>query len=109
MREIERTAPNAARAAAAYPVAPRELLAAARRAVERLPRWPLESCDENELRAVRRTRVFRFADEVVVRAGGTAGGSRAELESASRIGAYDLGQNRRNLLEFLDAVGREIS
>jgi hypothetical protein len=52
MREIERTAPNAARAAAAYPVAQRELLAAARRAVERLPRWTLESCDENELTAV---------------------------------------------------------
>jgi uncharacterized protein (DUF1499 family) len=61
---------------------------------------------------VRRTRLFRFADDVRVGCSGRQDGggetARATFESASRLGRYDLGQNGRNLRELLGAVEEEI-
>lgn len=109
MPEIERPTQNSARTTREYPVPPEELHATLRRAVENLSGWTLESVDEAGLRAVRKTRVFRFRDDVEARVETTGGGSRVELSSASRLGRSDLGQNPRNLRELLDAVEREIT
>jgi uncharacterized protein (DUF1499 family) len=109
MSDFERPTPNSARAARAYSVGPQKLLDAVRRAVEGLPRWTLEGEDEKELRAVRRTRLLRFQDDVIVRVRPRGGGSEARFESRSRVGKGDLGQNPRNLEELLAAVNRELS
>jgi uncharacterized protein (DUF1499 family) len=108
MEAPERTGPNSARASRTYNLPPEEVLAAAERAVTRLPRWRVESSDGRSLKAVRTTRVFRFRDDVELRAKSEAGGTRLELNSASRVGRNDLGQNRRNLAELLAALDREV-
>jgi len=103
---MDRPTPNSARAARTYPVDPGRLLSAVRRAVEGLPRWRLAATEEAEVRAVRRTRLFRFEDDVTARVFPHPNGARLELTSASRLGKGDLGQNPRNLEELLGAVDR---
>ncbi len=105
---IERLTPNAARAVRTYPLGPEELLAAVGWAVQRLPRWTVESVDGTDLRAVRTTRLLRFEDDLAVRVTAHEGGARAEFSSASRVGTSDLGQNPRNLRGLLEALGREL-
>ena len=67
LKDRERPTPNSARAARTYPVAPERLLSDVRRAVEGLPRWSLEASEGNEVGATRKTRLFRFADDVTAR------------------------------------------
>jgi uncharacterized protein (DUF1499 family) len=87
---------------------PREALAAVRSAVERLPRWRVESIDPDllTLRAVRRTRLFRLEDDITIHLEANGRGSRVHARSQSRVGTGDLGQNRRNLLELFAALDR---
>ncbi len=108
MTKIERPTPNSARASRTYPVDPGRLLAAVRRAVGELPRWRLGDSAENEVQAVRTTRLFRFRDDVTARVTPAPDGARLELTSASRVGKGDLGQNPRNIKELLRAVDREV-
>lgn len=109
MREFERPSPNSARATVTYERSLSEVLSAVGRAIERLPRWSMVAATETErLHAVRETRLLRFKDDVTIRVLPDNGGARMELESASRIGKGDLGQNPRNLQELLDAVDREL-
>lgn len=109
MTEIERTSPNSSRAVGSYDVSPDRLLAATRRAIERLPRWNGETYGADSLKAVRKTRFLRFKDDVTIRVSEDSEGSaRAEFESASRIGRGDLGQNSRNLKELLGALEKEL-
>jgi uncharacterized protein (DUF1499 family) len=107
LEDRERPTPNSARATRTYPIAPERLLSDVRRAVEGLPRWSLEAADGSEVRAVRKTRLFRFKDDVTARVHPDLDGARLELTSASRLGRGDLGQNPRNLEELLRAVDRE--
>ncbi len=117
MRRPDFESLRSARTARTYPMEPEELLAAIQRAIEHLPRWTLGESEENELRAARETRLFRFEDHVRVRLtprsddalGGAPYGARAEFESASRIGLWDFGQNKRNLRELLGAVDQELA
>jgi uncharacterized protein (DUF1499 family) len=104
---MDRPTPNSARTARTYPVDPGRLLPAVRRAVEGLPRWRLAASEEDEVRAVRKTRPFRFEDDVTARVGPHPDGARLALTSASRLGKGDLGQNPRNLAELLRAADRE--
>lgn len=106
--EIERPSQNSARATRRYPADKNELLAAVRRAADRLPRWMLRDADDAGLALVRSTRLFRFKDDIAVRVFQEEGGTRAEFESASRLGKGDLGQNPRNLQELLGALDREL-
>ena len=108
MNDIERPTPNSARAARTYPVAPERLLAAARRAVETLPRWNVETSGEGEIRAIRATRLLRFRDDIKVRVYAEGTGAGVEITSASRMGKGDLGQNPRNIKELLQALAREV-
>jgi uncharacterized protein (DUF1499 family) len=105
----KRTGPNSAEAARSYPQDPKKVLAAAERAIARLPRWHVESRDADTLGAVRATRLFRFKDDVALRAAPTpSGGTRLVLTSASRVGRNDLGQNPRNLAELLAVLEGEL-
>ena len=108
MNGIERPTPNSARAVRAYPVTPERLLAAARRAVEALPRWNVEASGEGEIRAIRATRLLRFRDDIKVRVYAEGTGAGAEITSTSRTGKGDLGQNPRNIKELLQALAHEV-
>ena len=52
----------------------------------------------------RRTRVFRFIDDITIEFHETTSGVRVEAESRSRVGKGDLGQNPRNLIELSKAL-----
>ncbi len=78
--------------------------------IRTLPRWQVLEVDPHEriIRATRRTRVFRFVDEVTVRLEPLASKVRIHARSQSRIGVGDLGQNRRNLRVLLNAISTRL-
>lgn len=73
-------------------------------AVTGLARWRVEGEPVGELRLVRRTRVFRFADDVTLRFRPAGPGTLVHATSRSRLGKGDLGQNRRNIRELWAAL-----
>jgi len=75
--------------------------------IRTLPRWHVENVDAAAatIQATRRTRLFRFTDDITVRLEATADGTRVRARSQSRLGKADFGQNRRNLLELLALIG----
>jgi len=80
--------------------------------VEALPRWTLVRQDimDGKIFATRQTLVFRFVDDVeirVIRMNEHA--VLLDLFSASRVGKGDLGQNARNIREFLIALDQRIA
>jgi uncharacterized protein (DUF1499 family) len=85
---------------------PAEALARVASAIGSLPRWRVESVDPGAgvLRATRRTRLWRFTDDITVRLEPTAAGTRLHARSQSRLGKGDFGQNRRNLRELFRAL-----
>lgn len=110
------TDPNSlstANTARTYPIAARELARVKEKAIQRLPRWTLARAGEEEVRAVRKTRFLGFADDTTVRLvqsrNGANTNTRAKFVSASRLGSWDLGQNRRHLDEFLLAIDDELT
>jgi len=69
-----------------------------------LPRWRHEGTRGEVIWLTRRTRIFRFVDDIHVIAEPTPQGTRLLLRSASRVGKGDLGQNARNLQELITAL-----
>jgi uncharacterized protein (DUF1499 family) len=88
------------------PLPPAEALARVEAAIGSLPRWRVESTDAaaGTVTATRRTRLFRFTDDVTIRLEPVATWTRVHARSQSRVGASDLGQNRRNVLELFAAL-----
>jgi len=83
---------------------------AALHAVNRLPRWALVAYqpEKGEIRAEARTRLFRFADDVLIRVEAQNGEVVVQVRSASRIGKGDFGQNARNIRAFFDELDRQM-
>lgn len=83
------------------------------RRIERMPRWRVESIDRSApiaiLHATRRTRVWRFIDEIrlAFEPDPRTQGTRMTATSRSRVGKGDLGQNPRNLRELIEAIRRD--
>jgi uncharacterized protein (DUF1499 family) len=109
MTNIERPSRNSARAIRKYPMPTSKLLDALQRAIDKLPRWEIESRNSNVIEATRRTAILRFTDDVTVVVEDTGDGSRALISSASRVGKGDLGQNPRNIETLIEAVDGELS
>jgi uncharacterized protein (DUF1499 family) len=88
------------------PLPPGEALARVEAAVRSLPRWRVEHTDETAgtVTATRRTRLFRFTDDVTIRLEPTPAGTRVHVRSQSRLGKSDLGQNRRSVIELFAAL-----
>jgi uncharacterized protein (DUF1499 family) len=84
------------------PLPPAEALARVESAIRGLPRWQVESIDATAgtIAATRRTRIFRFTDDVTIRLEPIAAGARVHARSKSRVGKSDFGQNRRNVREL---------
>src|SRR5215831_9673674 len=88
------------------PQPPAEALARVEAAVKSLPRWRVETSDAaaGTVAATRRTRLFRFTDDVTIRLEPIPTGTRLHVRSKSRVGRSDFGQNRRNVLELFGAL-----
>lgn len=88
------------------PLPPAEALARVESAIRGLPRWRVETIDATAgtIIATRRTRIFRFTDDITIRLEPTATGTRVHARSKSRVGKGDFGQNRRNVLELFAAL-----
>lgn len=85
----------------------------AERRIDATPRWRVESIDRSApiatLHATRRTRVWRFVDDVrlTFEPDPRSRGTRVKATSRSRVGKGDLGQNPRNLRELVAALRLE--
>lgn len=94
-----------------YPVGADEVRRAFEAAVRGLSRWEVGSSSEAEVTAVRRTRLG-FKDDVSLsldeKRTGAHTNTHAAFRSKSRMGAYDFGQNKRNVQELLEAMDREL-
>ncbi len=107
----------AARQRAAYPdIVPLELAVPPGRAfglamdAARSLGWDLAAADEKEgrIEATDTTFWFGFKDDVVIRVTPTAGGSRIDVRSVSRVGRSDLGTNAKRVRGYINAV-RELA
>lgn len=76
--------------------------------VDAMPRWSVVSVEDNEsartIKLTRTTRLMRFVDDVTVRLEPAGSQTKINAESCSRLGVGDLGQNPRNLEEFVSGV-----
>lgn len=85
---------------------------AVQRVVERLPRWTFVGAGQGpggaEVRAVHRTLVFKFSDDVTVRVRAEGGRTKVSVRSKSRVGKWDFGQNARNVRELLAELDHEL-
>jgi uncharacterized protein (DUF1499 family) len=89
----------------AVPAGLTEAFRLVRRAVATLPRWAEETSSPVGIHLTRRTRLWRFTDDVTVLfAQDGMDRTLIHAESTSRIGKGDLGQNRRNILELWAAI-----
>jgi uncharacterized protein (DUF1499 family) len=87
------------------PLDPDSASAAVAAAVRNLPRWRLIGERDGVIHATRRTRIFRLVDDVFVLLEPAVGGTAVSVQSESRAGRRDLGQNRRNILELWRGLG----
>ncbi len=64
---------------------------------------------EGRISGEARTRLFRFVDDVEIRVTlDPEGWTRVDLTSSSRVGASDLGTNRRRIVRFLRRLDRRL-
>jgi uncharacterized protein (DUF1499 family) len=104
---------SSASTARTYPVEADKLARTVEEAIGELPRWTLMSSSETEVRASRTSRFPSLTHEVTVRLTPSPAGAhtntRAEFRSASRLGLWVLGQNRRNLDELIAEIYRKLT
>ncbi len=77
------------------------------RAMEPLPRWEVVAGRTGVIWITRRTRLG-FVDDIHLLLIPTGDSTVVLARSASRVGWYDLGQNRRNLAEVWGALEKEM-
>jgi uncharacterized protein (DUF1499 family) len=104
---------SSASTARTYPVGAEKLARTVEEAVEELPGWTLTSSSDTEVRASRKSRFPGLSHEVTVcltpSPAGAHTNTRAEFRSASRIGLWELGQNRRNVDELIAEIYRKLT
>ncbi len=75
-----------------------------------LPRWKIVGHDKASgwIQVERRTRVFKFVDDIRIQITEEEeeGTVALDIASQSRVGSGDFGQNARNIREFLAALDR---
>jgi uncharacterized protein (DUF1499 family) len=99
---------------AAYPdlatlqlaVPPEQAFELALRTAREMPSWQVLSDDAGAgvIGAVATSRIFRFADDVVIRVQGDPAGSRVDVRSRSRFGQSDFGVNADRVRAYLNAL-----
>jgi uncharacterized protein (DUF1499 family) len=97
---------NKASADRRYPNALSEVRRAAQEALTSLG-WSWKASSEGGFDAVWTSRVFRFKDDVSVRLH-CASGTLVRVQSVSRQGKFDFGQNRRHVRDFFEDLERHL-
>ena len=92
-----------------YPLPPVQTAHAVVDAIDSLPRWEVVAGKDGVIWATRRTRLFRFVDDVYLLLLPAHDSTVIFARSASRVGAGDLGQNRRNLGELWEAMEKTVN
>jgi uncharacterized protein (DUF1499 family) len=104
---------SSASTARTYPVEAEKLARTVEEAIRELPEWTLTSSSEMKVRASRKSRFPGLAHEVTARftpsSAGAHTNTQAEFRSTSRIGLWDLGQNRWNLDELIAEIYRKLT
>ncbi len=80
---------------------------ASRKALSKLGWHPTPSGADG-FAAVWTSRLFHFKDDVTVDLLPEKGGTRVRVQSVSRVGHYDFGQNARHVNAFFQALQSEI-
>jgi len=108
--ELDEPGGDAELANVVLPVTPVEAMQRIQTVATSLRGWKVVQADleKLQLELTRTTRVLRFVDDIHLRLEIVAGGTRLHGRSQARIGVGDLGQNRRNLLELIRALRREV-
>jgi hypothetical protein len=89
-----------------YPRPLPEVRRAAQQALTNLG-WSWKPAPEGSLDARWTSRIFRFKDDVSVRFH-AVNGTLVRVQSASRIGAFDFGQNARHVHDFFEELERTL-
>jgi Protein of unknown function (DUF1499). len=89
-----------------YPKPLPEVRRAAQQALTSLG-WSWKPSSEGGLDAAWTSRVFRFKDDVSVRLH-CASGALVRVQSVSRRGAFDFGQNARHVSDFFEEIERQL-
>lgn len=92
-----------------YPLSPVQTAHAVVDAIDSLPRWEVVAGKDGVIWATRRTRLFRFVDDIYLLLLPAHDSTVVFVRSASRVGRRDLGQNRRNLGELWAAMERRVN
>jgi len=92
-----------------YPLSPIQTAHAVVDAIESLPRWEVVAGKDGVIWATRRTRLFRFVDDIYLLLLPAHDSTAIFARSASRVGKSDLGQNRRNLGELWEAIQKGVN
>lgn len=92
-----------------YPLSPVQTAHAVVDAIDSLPRWEVVAGKDGVIWATRRTRLFRFVDDIYLLLLPAHDSTVVFARSASRVGRGDLGQNRRNLGELWAAMERRVN
>lgn len=86
---------------------------AAQKLLQTLPRWRLVGTASGPrgaaLDALHEIPLIRIGEDVVVRVSSTGSRTRVSVRSRSRLGLWDLGQNARNIREFLTGLDAAVS
>jgi uncharacterized protein (DUF1499 family) len=85
---------------------PEQAFEAAAKTARAMPTWEVvaEDASSGQITAVATSRIFRFADDVVIRVQGDASGSRVDIRSRSRFGESDFGVNANRVRSYLSAL-----
>ena len=77
-------------------------------AVARAMGWEIvaQKPAEGRIEATATTAWFGFKDDIVIRVAETAGGSRIDVRSKSRVGRSDVGANAARIRAYLAVLGR---
>jgi uncharacterized protein (DUF1499 family) len=92
-----------------YPLSPVQTAHAVVDAIDSLPRWEVIAGKDGVIWATRRTRLFRFVDDVYLLLLPTHDSTVVFARSASRVGHGDMGQNRTNLGELWEAMEKRVN
>jgi uncharacterized protein (DUF1499 family) len=80
----------------------------ARKVAGQLPRWKVLTYQFSpmEIRAVAKTPLWGFIDEVTIRVNAEEERAVVNVRSASKVGRWDFGQNARNVRVYIEALDR---
>jgi uncharacterized protein (DUF1499 family) len=95
-----------------YAAPPDRVLKAATAAVEGLG-WTYVGSGQgpggSELKAIARTPILRFSNDITVRIRRASGRTTVSVRSESRYGKWDFGQNARNIRTLLGELDRQLN